>query len=110
MKVLLINGSPNEKGCTYTALCEAAAVFSKNGIETELDYLGKKPVAGCIACGACRNTGHCFVGDKVNEVIDKLDEIDGILVGSPVYYAGVSGQVTAFLDRLFYAGGGKMAG
>lgn len=110
MKVLLINGSPNEHGCTYTALCEAADVFSKNGIETEILYLGKAPVAGCIACGACRSTGRCFVDDKANEVLAKLDSIDGLIVGSPVYYAGVSGQITSFLDRLFYAGGGKMAG
>lgn len=110
MKVLLINGSPREHGCTYTALCEAEAVFSGHGIETELVYLGKAPVAGCIACGACRNTGRCFVDDKVNEVITKLDSVDGLIVGSPVYYAGVSGQITSFLDRLFYAGGGKMAG
>lgn len=110
MKVLLINGSPNEHGCTYTALCEAADTFSRNGIETEIVYLGKAPVAGCIACGACRNTGRCFVDDKVNEVIEKLGSTDGLIVGSPVYYAGVSGQITSFLDRLFYAGGGKMAG
>ena len=79
MKVLLINGSPNEHGCTYTALCEAADVFSKNGIETEILYLGKAPVAGCIACGACRSTGRCFVDDKANEVLAKLDSIDGLI-------------------------------
>ena len=110
MKVLLINGSPHEKGCTYTALCEAEEVFLKNGIEAEILYLGKEPVAGCIACGACRNTGRCFVCDKVNEIIERLDQIDGIIVGSPVYYAGISGQITSFLNRLFYAAGGKMAG
>lgn len=110
MKILLINGSPHEKGCTYTALCEAAEVFLKNGIEAEILYLGKEPVAGCIACGACRNTGRCFVCDKVNEIIERLDQIDGMIVGSPVYYAGISGQITSFLDRLFYAAGGKMAG
>lgn len=110
MKVLLINGSPHEKGCTYTALCEAEEVFLKNGIEAEILYLGKEPVAGCIACGACRNTGRCFVCDKVNEIIERLDQIDGMIVGSPVYYAGISGQITSFLDRLFYAAGGKMAG
>ena len=110
MKVLLINGSPNEHGCTYTALSETAETQQKHGIDTEILYLGKKPVAGCIACGKCRETGKCVFDDKVNEVIDKLDSIDAIVVGSPVYYAGPSGQLTAFLDRLFYSGGGRMAG
>lgn len=109
MKVLLINGSPNEHGCTYTALSETAETLQKHGIDTEILYLGKKPVAGCIACGKCRETGKCVFDDKVNEVIDKLDSIDAIVVGSPVYYAGPSGQLTAFLDRLFYSGG-RMAG
>ena len=110
MKVLLINGSPNEHGWTYTALSETAETLQKHGIDTEILYLGKKPVAGCIACGKCRETGKCVFDDKVNEVIDKLDSIDAIVVGSPVYYAGPSGQLTAFLDRLFYSGGGRMAG
>lgn len=110
MKVLLINGSPHEHGCTYTALTEAQKVFEQNGVETEIVYLGKKPVAGCMACGACRNTGYCIFDDTVNEVIDKLDNIDGLIVGSPVYYAGVSGQITSFLDRLFYASSAKMKG
>ena len=110
MKVLLINGSPNERGCTYTALAEAQKVFEKNGIETEIVYLGKKPVAGCVACGICRKAGYCVYDDTVNEVIDQLDDIDGLIVGSPVYYAGVSGQITSFLDRLFFAASAKMKG
>ena len=110
MKVLLINGSPNEHGCTYTALSETAETLQKHGIDTEILYLGKKPVAGCIACGKCRETGKCVFDDKVNEVIDKLDSIDALDVGAPVYYAGPSGQLPAFLDRLFYSGGGRMAG
>ena len=110
MKVLLINGSPNERGCTYTALAEAQKVFEKNGIETEIVYLGKKPIAGCVACGICRKAGYCVYNDTVNEVIDQLDDIDGLIVGSPVYYAGVSGQITSFLDRLFFAASSKMAG
>ena len=110
MKVLLINGSPNERGCTYTALAEAQKVFEKNGIETEIVYLGKKPVAGCVACGICRKAGYCVYNDTVNEVIDQLDDIDGLIVGSPVYYAGVSGQITSFLDRLFFAASAKMKG
>ena len=110
MKVLLINGSPNERGCTYTALAEAQKVFEKNGVETEIVYLGKKPVAGCVACGICRKAGYCVYNDTVNDVIDKLDDIDGLIVGSPVYYAGVSGQITSFLDRLFFAASAKMKG
>ena len=110
MKILLINGSPNEFGCTYTALAEAQKVFEANGIETEIVYLGKKPVAGCIVCGYCRKTGLCAFDDKVNDIIEDLDNIDGIIVGSPVYYAGISGQITSFLDRLFFAAGGKMKG
>ena len=110
MKVLLINGSPHEKGCTYTALCEVASVLNKHGIETELLYLGVKPIAGCIACGHCKREGTCVFNDKVNELTEKMNEYDGIIVGSPVYYAGPSGQLTAFLDRLFYVNGGKMAG
>ena len=110
MKVLLINGSPHKEGCTYTALKEVANTLDENGIETEIMYLGVKPVAGCIACGNCSNTGKCFVDDKVNEVIEKLPEIDGIVVGSPVYYAGATGQITSFLDRLFFAGSGKFEG
>jgi multimeric flavodoxin WrbA len=105
MKALLINGSPNEHGCTYTALSEVAATLHKHGVETEILYLGKKPIAGCIACGHCDNTDLCVFSDKVNEVIKKLDEYDAIVAGSPVYYAGASGQICAFLDRLFFAAG-----
>ena len=110
MKVLLINGSPHKAGCTYIALKEVADTLEQNGIGTQFLYLGVKPVAGCIACGNCAKTGRCFIDDKVNELIDLLPELDGIVVGSPVYYAGPSGQLTAFLDRAFYAGGGRFAG
>ena len=106
MKILLINGSPHEKGCTYTALDEISRTLRQEGIETELLWLGVKPIAGCIACMRCKKTGRCFIDDAVNETIEKLPEYDGIIVGSPVYYAGPSGQLTAFLDRLFYAGSG----
>ena len=110
MKVLLINGSPNENGCTYTALNEVSMILNKNGVETEILYLGKKPIAGCIGCGKCFETGKCVFDDAVNEVSARLDEFDGIVVGSPVYYAGPTGQLTAFLDRLFYPNEGRMAG
>ncbi|MFA7637111.1 MAG: flavodoxin family protein [Monoglobales bacterium] len=107
MKVLLINGSPHKEGCTNEALCEVAKTLEKNGIETVTVHIGTKPIAGCIACGSCKKTGKCFVNDdKVNEIIDILPEIDGIVVGSPVYYAAPSGQICAFLDRLFFAGSG----
>lgn len=109
-KVLLINGSPHQFGCTYTALKEVAETLEKNGVETEILYLGTKPVAGCIACGKCGQTGRCVFDDQVNRVLDKLDEYSGIVVGSPVYFAGPTGQICAFLDRLFYCGGGRMAG
>ena len=107
MKVLLINGSPHEKGCTNEALLEVAGALEKNGVQTVMVHIGTKPIAGCIACKSCTKTGKCFVNeDKVNEIIEMLPEIDGIVVGSPVYYAAPSGQICAFLDRLFYAGSG----
>lgn len=109
-KILLINGSPHEKGCTYTALSEIANTLAKNDVESEILYLGTKPVAGCIACGKCFQTGRCVFDDKVNEVLEKLDEYDGIVVGSPVYYAGPTGQLCAFLDRLFFCSERRMAG
>ena len=110
MKVLLINGSPHKEGCTFTALNEVAKTLEKNGIETEILYLGVKPIAGCIACGKCSQLGKCFIDDKVNEILARCDEFDGLVIGSPVYYAGPSGQLRAFLDRLFYAGGWRFAG
>lgn len=110
MKVLLINGSPREHGCTYTALSEVAAGLNRRDIDSEILYLGKQPVAGCVACGSCAVTGRCVFDDLVNQTIDRLDQFDALVVGSPVYYAGPSGQVTAFLDRLFYAGSSGLAG
>ncbi len=110
MKVLLINGSPNEHGCTYTALTEVAATLQRHDIETEIWYLGKKSIPGCIACGKCADTGRCIWNDQVNEVGERLGGIDALVIGSPVYYAGPSGQLPAFLDRLFYSNKGAMAG
>ena len=107
MKVLLINGSPHEFGCTYTALKEIEKTLNKELIDAEILWIGNKPIAGCIACGTCKRIHKCiFNEDKVNKVIEDLPNIDGIIVGSPVYYAGPSGQLCAFLDRLFYAGSG----
>ena len=110
MKVLLINGSPNEEGCTYTALSEIKGALNKHDIEADIYYIGKKPIAGCIACGHCYTEGKCVFQDQVNELAERLDEYDAIVLGSPVYYAGPSGQMTAFLDRLFYTNGHRMAG
>lgn len=110
MKVLLINGSPNKNGCTYTALREVADTLEKNAIETEILYLGKKPISGCIACMQCQKTGKCGINDQVNKVLEQLENIDAIVIGSPVYYAGPTGQVTAFLDRLFFCSDSRMAG
>jgi len=102
-KVLLINGSPNEFGCTYTALKEVENTLNKHSIETELLYLGKKPISGCIACGKCQEIGKCVIQDIVPQVSSKLDEYDGIVIGSPVYYAGPAGMLCSFLDRFFFS-------
>jgi len=110
MKVLLINGSPNMHGCTYTALREVEKILQKHEIETEILYLGKKPVSGCTACRECFKTGRCIFNDQVNEVLAKLDDYDALIVGSPVYYAGANGSLVSFLDRLFYSSQGRMAG
>jgi len=107
MKVLLINGSPNKEGCTYTALKEAADALNKEGIETEIFHIGNKPIRGCIGCGGCRKTdeGKCiFNDDIVNGAIEKLKTADGLIVGSPVYYASANGSLISFLDRVFFAG------
>lgn len=103
MKVLLINGSPREHGCTATALDEVAATLHKHEIETEVFWIGAKPVQGCMACNQCGELGKCVFDDAVNEIAGRWDEFDGVVVGSPVYYAGASGQLTAFLNRLFYS-------
>lgn len=110
MKVLLINGSPNEHGCTYTALRETADALEKRGVETEILWLGKGEIPGCMSCGACGRLGRCVKNDIVNETAARLGEFDAIVAGSPVYYAGPSGQICAFLDRLFFSAGGKLAG
>ncbi len=110
MKVLLINGSPNKNGCTFTALSEVAQTLRTHGIETEILYLGNKPVAGCIACMKCFETGHCFRDDAVREIQDRLAEFDAIVLGSPVYYSQPTGQITSFCQRLFFCKESEMAG
>ena len=104
-KVLLINGSPHEKGCTYAALQEIMHTLEQEGIETQLLWLGKKALADCISCFTCkRNGGTCvFADDDVNKVIGMASEIDAVIAGSPVYDAGPTARICAFLDRLFFA-------
>jgi len=110
MKVLLVNGSPNKKGCTYTALCEVEKELNKSDIETEIFYIGQKPIRGCTACGKCAETGKCvFDNDAVNVALDKADKSDGFIFGSPVHYAGPSGFIVSFLDRCFFSGGDVFA-
>ncbi len=109
-KVLLINGSPHKDGCTFTALSEVAEALKKNGIETEIYHIGVQPIAGCIACRQCFETGKCAFGDKVTQLSERLEEFDGLVVGSPVYYASAAGQLCAFLDRLFYSSSKKLRG
>ena len=109
MKVLLVNGSPHAKGCTYTALCEVAAALEKQGIETELFQIGTKPVSGCLGCGACIKTGKCVIDDVVNEFVEKAKTADGFVFGSPVHFANASGAITSFMDRAFYGKGAVYA-
>jgi len=103
MKVLLINGSPHEKGCTYTALQEIATQLKKDGIESEIYYIGTEPIRPCMACYACAKIGKCVVNDKVNQFVDKAAEFDGYIIGSPVHYASASGGIIPFLDRVFFS-------
>ncbi len=103
MKVLLINGSPNAKGCTYTALEEVSKTLNQEGIETEIIHVGNKDIRGCIACRKCKTNGKCVFNDIVNEVAPKFNECDGIIIGSPVYYASANGTLISFIDRLFYS-------
>ena len=105
MKVLLLNGSPHEKGCTYTALEEIAKALNAGGVDTELLWLGNVPTYGCTGCGACAKLGKCVRDDIVNEAAEKVRACDGLIVGSPVHYAAASGQITCALDRLFYSAG-----
>ena len=102
-KVLLLNGSPHPRGCTATALQEMISVFETEGIETELIQVGNKSIRGCIACGSCAKTGKCVFDDLVNEVAPKFEAADGLVIGSPVYYASPNGTILSFMDRLFYS-------
>ncbi len=103
MKVLLVNGSPHKEGCTYTALAEAAKTLNKEGIETEIFWIGNKPLSGCIACKKCAELGKCVFDDSVNEFRKLAENADGFIFGTPVHYAAASGAMTSFMDRLFYS-------
>ena len=104
MKVLLVNGSSHKEGCTYTALTEVEKSLNKEGIETDIFWIGNKPISGCIACKACVKLKKCvFNNDKVNEFIEIAKDYDGFIFGTPVHWAAASGAITSFLDRVFYA-------
>lgn len=108
MKVLLINASPKSDGCTYTALSVVKNELEKSGVEAEIFWAGPT-LKGCMGCGYCRKNGKCITDDCVNDALKKLDAVDGIIVGSPVHYAAASGAATSFMDRLFFAGSGKLS-
>ncbi|MCI8661122.1 MAG: flavodoxin family protein [Lachnospiraceae bacterium] len=109
-RVLLVNGSCNERGCTYTALMEVAGALEKEGVNTEIFQLGREAIRDCIGCGGCRELGRCvFDDDLVNLFVQKAREADGFVFGTPVYYAHPSGRILSFLDRVFYSGGSAFA-
>ena len=105
MKILMINGSPHPRGCTYTALHEMERVLRAAGAEVQILTVGAEQIGGCVACGGCRATGRCVRGGLVNDAIDAMETADALVLASPVHYAGISGAMSAFCDRQFYAGG-----
>ncbi|MDO4328680.1 MAG: flavodoxin family protein [Lachnospiraceae bacterium] len=110
MKVLMINGSPHAEGCTYTALSEIAKALKEEGIDSEILQIGTGAIHGCIGCGGCGKLGHCvFTEDPVCQAVEKAKESDGLIVGSPVYYASPNGSILSFLDRMFCSGGKYLA-
>ncbi|MGI6535771.1 MAG: flavodoxin family protein [Eggerthellaceae bacterium] len=103
MGVLLVNGSPHRRGCTHTALSLVASALEKEGIPTREFWIGNKPIAGCIGCYRCRETGRCVFDDVVREFQDAAEHADGFVFGSPVYYGGIAGGMKSFMDRAFSA-------
>lgn len=103
MKVLLVNGSPHQKGCTFTALSEVAAALNAEGIETDLYWIGNKPIGGCIGCYQCAKKQKCVFDDKVNEFTALAADYDGFVFGSPVYFSGMNGSLMSFMDRVFFS-------
>lgn len=111
MKVILVNGGPHKDGCTNLALEEVAQVLEKDGIKTEIIWLGNKGISGCIGCNYClRNDNKCYIEDEVNKFLEKVQDTDGFVFGSPVHFASASGTLTSFLDRVFYGRGKMFAG
>lgn len=103
MKVLLVNGSPNQHGCTYTALSEIEKTLREENVGAEIFWIGKKAIGGCVACGQCASKGKCVFDDKVNELTALAQQCDGFVFGSPVYYSGANGSLLSLLDRAFYS-------
>ncbi len=102
MKVLLFNGSPHKKGCTFTALEEISKTLREEGIESEIYQIGTEPISACRACYACRKLGKCVINDKINDFLEYAKDFDGFIFGSPVHYGSACGGITAFLDRAFF--------
>ncbi|SDC56672.1 flavodoxin family protein [Parafannyhessea umbonata] len=103
MKVLMINGSPDPKGCIHTAMSEVAKIFDQQGVQSEEILIGRKDIRGCTGCRYCKTTGKCVFNDLVNQTLPKLEEADGIILGSPVYYGNPNGTLLSFAQRLFYS-------
>jgi multimeric flavodoxin WrbA len=103
MKVILVNGSPHKSGCTFTALNEVAKSLNNEGIETDIFWIGNRPIGGCINCKMCEKNHRCVFDDKVNEFLKVAKDYDGFIFGSPVHWASAGGAITSFMDRVFYA-------
>ncbi len=110
MRVILVNGSPDEQGCTFTALSEVASALEAEGVKTDIFQTGKKPIQSCLDCGACHSIGRCVVDDIVYDFAEKAKDVDGFVFGSPVHYAAGSGQLASFMGRLFFSGMVDFAG
>ena len=110
MKVLLVNGSPHEKGCTYTSLKEVADTLEAEGIETEIHWIGDGDIPGCRGCGYCKKKGECVIKDDAYETGKRIEEFDGFVFGAPVYYSGPAGQINSWMDRFFYPNALKLRG
>ena len=108
MKVVLINGSPHTKGCTYTALSEVSRGLNENGIQTEIINIGNTGISGCNGCFFCRNTGRCIQDDIINQTAEKIIEADGMIIASPVYFSSPNATLIAYLDRLYAAYGNHL--
>lgn len=102
MKIILVNSSPNKNGCTNRALLEMQKVFDQEGVTSEIFWLGNEGIKGCLGCGKCLSTGRCIFNDKVNEFLDKAQTADAFVFGSPVHFANISANLSAFMDRVFY--------